>query len=276
MKNTLLIYFFTFIAITAGAQNDTSLKAKNVFTASFNYQDKLHYFGRVDSLNSSGYFPTIGFETKPGFFGNASVIMVNNAVKPTHYAGTIAQVGYKFPTSRNFSGNLFYNHFFYEKQAEIVQAALKGQTGINLTYNNKIADVTLGGDLKFSDRTDIGATVSVNHLFIYVIPKTSMAVAVNPTATLNAGTQNFTRTYYRKNSVLGLPAGQTLVEERVQRFELLAYELSLPVVFVAGKFNASITAAFVSPQNLLQAPDPAQSEFGKNLFYYTASVGVRL
>jgi hypothetical protein len=277
-KITVLLFVSTLICCQQSfAQNDTSIKRKNVFIASVNYQSRLHYFGRTDSLQSMGMYPTIGFETRQGFYGSGSPIFVSNALQSPMYAGSILEAGYKFPETRNFSGNVFYNHFLYEKSSEIVQSALKGQTGANFTYNNKIVNVTAGGDLKFSDKTDIGATLTLDRLMIHLAPDSSWALAFNPTAALYSGTQNFTNTYYKKNNIAGLPVGQQLVTDQVQAFNVLAYELSLPIVFVKGKFNASIAPAYVSPQHLVTvANKPEQSEYGKNMFYVSASVGVRL
>jgi hypothetical protein len=278
LKVSILLLMLTGFHQVSFAQNDTSIKRKNVFIASLNYQSRLHYFGRTDSLQSSGMYPTIGFETKSGFYGSGSPIFISNALQSPNYAGSILEAGYKFPETRNFSGNVFYNHFLYEKSSEIVQSALKGQTGANFTYNNKIVNVTAGGDLKFSDKTDIGATLTLDKLMIHLAPDSSWALAFNPTAAMYTGTQNFTQTYYKRNNVAGLPiGGQQLVTEQVQAFTVLSYELSLPIVFVKGKFNASITPSFVSPQNLVTVPNkPEQSEYGKNMFYVSASVGVRL
>lgn len=285
MKNTkltmLIILLIVFSKITI-AQNDTSIHRKNTLTAGINYQPKLHYFGRTDSLKSSGLFPAIGFETKPGLYANANFVFLNNSSKSFRYSGTVVEGGYKFPETRNFSGNVFYTHFFYNNNAEIVQASLQAQTGINLTYSNKIINVTVGGDAKFSDRTDYGLTCGVDHLFIYVIPATKLALAVNPSAYIYAGSQNFTQTYYKQRGIPilpGLPASQqaTTTTEEVKNFNVLAYEFSLPVVFVAGKFNASLTGAYVMPQNLVKiANRPDLNENGKNMFYFSAGVGVRL
>ena len=277
IKNIAVIVLGLCIYNGALAQNDTSVHRKNVFTAGINYQSRLHYFGRTDSLKSSAVLPTIGFETKPGFYGNANVVLLNNAIHSLQYSGTVGEVGYKFPESRNFSGNIFYTHFFYNKSAAIVQSALKYQTGINLTYNNKIVTFTAGGDAKFSDKTDFGATASLDHLFIHVIPNTKNAIAINPSASLYAGTQNFTQTYYQQRGIGFINLGQQKVTEDVKKFSVLAYEFSLPVVFVAGKFNASITGSYVMPQNLVTVADrPDLTETGKNLFYVSAGVGVRL
>jgi hypothetical protein len=270
----LLICFYN----PSTAQNDTSTQRKNTFTAGVNYQSRLHYFGRTDSLKSSGFFPNIGFETKPGFYGHANFIFLNNASQSSTYTGTVLEGGYKFPESRNFSGNLFYTHFLYNTDAALVQASLKGQTGINLTYNNSLVNVTIGGDAKFSNQTDFGITGGLDHLFIYVIPETKYAVAINPSAYIYAGTQNFTNTYYKeRRSIAGLALSQQKMTEEVKKFNALAYEFSLPVVFVAGKFNATATGSYVMPQNLIKVVNRADlTENGQNMFYVSVGIGMRL
>jgi hypothetical protein len=182
---------------------------------------------------------------------------------------------------------VFYSQFLYSDSSALVQSALKSQTGVNLAYNNKIVNVNIGGDAKFSDKTDFGATAGLDRLFLHVIPNTKYAIAVNPSAYAYAGTQNFSNTYIkeRKNPVgtilpiLGNgnnPRNETITENST-KFNILAYEFSMPVVFVAGKFNASFTPSYIMPQNLVTVQNrPDLSENGKNMFYFSASVGVRL
>lgn len=278
VREVLMIVFVLSIPFLGTAQNDTSAPKKNVFTAGVNYQSALHYFGRTDSLKSSGLFPTIGFQLKEGFYVNSNFIFVNNNLSSLSYNGTIIEGGFRFPQTKNFSGNIFYTRFLYKDKSQLVQSALKSQTSINLAYNNKIVNVNVGGDAKFSDKTDFGATAGLDHLFLYLIPNTKNAIAFNPSAYAYAGTQNFTNTYFKKQQVLGLPiGGQRPVTETSTKFNILAYEFSAPVVFVAGKFNASITPSYVMPQNLVKVQNrPDLSENGKNMFYVSASVGVRL
>lgn len=274
----VLIAWICVLPLIGFSQNDTSLPRKNVLSAGINYQSKLHYFGRTDSLQSAGLFPTIRFDSKTGLYVNSSFIFLRNAATPTSYTGTVVEGGYKFPESRNFSGNLFYSQFLYKDNSQVVQSALKSQAGINLVYNNKIVNVTGGADAKFSNRTDFGVTGGLDHLFIYLIPGTKNAIAVNPSAYVYAGTQNFTQTYYKKNQFIGIPTGQNQqVTENVYRFNILSYEMSMPVVFVAGKFNASVTGSYVMPKSLIAVANrPDLTERGKDMFYVTAGVGVRL
>jgi hypothetical protein len=81
----------------------------------------------------------------------------------------------------------------------------------------------------------------------------------------------FNQTYKKQRTLNGLPiGGNQTVTESVKQFNILAYEFSAPVVFVAGKFNASVTPSYVMPQNLIAG------ETGQNMFYFTLSLGVRL
>jgi hypothetical protein len=288
----LLIVIFLAFSLATEAQTNTSstgktdsvAEKKNVFTANVNYQSRLHYFGRTDELQSSGLFPSISYELKEGFYAKSNFIFINNRTTSLSYNGSVIEGGYKFPESKHFSGNIFYSQFIYKDESQLVQSALRSQTGINAAYNNKIVNLNLGGDAKFSDRTDFGATAGLDHLFIHVIPKKKQAIAFNPSAYVYAGTQNFSTSYIIKNrapGLLGLPIGggesQNTVTEEKTKFNILAYEFSAPIVFVAGKFNASITPSYVMPQNLVKVDNrPDLSETGKNMFYITAGVGVRL
>ena len=250
---------------------DTVPARVSAFTASINYQNKLHYFGRTDSLQSSGLFPSVGYQHKSGLYANSNFIFYQNEVQPTTYAGAAVELGYRFPETKHFSGNLFFTKMIYQDKSTLVQSALKAQTGINLTAQSKIVNFTAGADLKFSDQTDIGATAGLDHLFIWTIPNSKSAFAFDPSVYLYAGTQNFQQTYQKSRTVGGIPVGNPqTVTERVKKFDVLAYEVSAPVVYVNGIFNASVTPAYVMPQNLLPG------EKGANMFYLTLSVGVRL
>ncbi|MFX6015188.1 hypothetical protein ABTE82_18960, partial [Acinetobacter baumannii] len=60
--------------------------------------------------------------------------------------------------------------------------------------------------------------------------------------------------------------------KNVNQFSLLAYEYNLNLILVSGKFNFSFNPSFVSPQNLVLQ----NGEYGKDRFYFSTSVGIRL
>ncbi|MBA4197219.1 MAG: hypothetical protein C0459_06645 [Chitinophaga sp.] len=258
----LLIILFPFIA---SAQDST----KSEFSASVNYQSKLHYFGRTDSLQSSGLFPSIGYQFKFGLYAQGNFIFIQNPAIPLSYTGTTVEGGFRFKQTKHFNGNIFYTQFLYKDKTSLVQSALHSQTGINLAYTNNILNLNGGADLKFSDKTDIGITAGVDHLFIIKVPDKKMAFAFDPSAYAYMGTQNFSNTYIQNKNVLGVPVTQQYTTT-VTQFNVLSYEVSMPVVFVAGKFNASVIPSYVMPQNLISG------ERGSEMFYVALSIGIKL
>ena len=278
-KSISLIVIGLLLFFTSSSQNVQD-SAKNEFSASINYQSALHYFGRVDSLKSSGVFPLIGLKSKIGLYLNSTFMFIRNPATSLSYAGTILEVGYRFPYSKNFSGNIYYNHFLYQDKSVLQQAALTGQAGINTAWNNKVVNVNLGGDVKFSNsETDFGLTAGLDRLFMFTGIIDNAVVAINPSVYIYSGTHNYFKNV--KNSRgqgLGNLLGNSSTSiEQAKQFDILAYELSVPVVLVKGKFNAYVSPAYVMPQNLVTTSGrPDLSERGSNLFYFSAGVGVRL
>jgi hypothetical protein len=153
-----------------------------------------------------------------------------------------------------------------------VQSAIKGSAGINLSRSTKIINLNAGLDAKYSDKIDIGASAGLDHIFrIDSVGKG--VIVINPSAYLYAGTQNFTNTYYQEKKLLFLPAGEEAVTTNSQRFSILSYELSCPVIYGLGKMNLVLTPAYVIPQNLVTVPNrPDLSERGSSMFYLTATL----
>lgn len=274
MKTTILsLTIILLIPFSLAAQSTTPAK-KDEFSANITYQSLLHYFGRTDSLQSSGDFATIGFQSKSGLYIQGNIVFTQNKVQPMTYAGTLIEGGYRW--TGDVSGNLFYSQFLYNSQTKLVQSALKSQTGINLSYSNPILNLNGGADLKFSNQTDLGLTFGVDHLFLFKSENSGQAWALNPSVYAYFGTQQFSNTYIEKKNVFGIPVTQTTTSQATQ-LNILSYECALPLVFVSGKWNASFTPSYVIPQNLVTVSGrPDLSEQGSSRLYFSVSLGVKL
>ncbi|TCJ15837.1 hypothetical protein EPD60_07710 [Flaviaesturariibacter flavus] len=256
------------------AQSDST---KPQLKLSVNYNSNLHYYGRTDSFRSSGYFPMVELYITPKFYVNAAPIFVSNKFQSFNYAGTVATAGYLNVTDKWLT-SIYALKPFYTSEARLVQSALKAQAGASVGRLNKVANVTLGADVKFSDAVDFGASAGLDHIFRHMLPGSGGVIVVDPTVTVNAGTQRFSTTYVKQqngngNGPLGLPIGNGngnggASTETVQsnRFNILSYEASVPVIYVRGKWMLLATPAWVSPQNLLAG------EYGKDQFYVTAGL----
>ena len=252
------------------AQDNNS---KGEFSATIAYQSLAHFMGRTDSLNSKATVPIISYKLKGGFYTQIAGVLVENAAMPLEYTGTTFEVGYHFlQDDSTFSGTVFGTYFNYKDKSVLVRSALKYQLGFNTSFKNSIININPSFNLMFSDKTDINIGLAFDHLFIQKLKEGfPRALAFNPTITLNAGTQNFTESYKRNIGSTFIPIYQTETKS-VTKLSFLAMDFTLPIVYVAGKFNAFITPSYVMPYNLISSA----GERGDNRFYFTAGVGVRL
>lgn len=258
------------IFFTTSAQTDSTQKVKPQFKLSLNYNTGLNYFGRTDSLKSNGFFPLAELWVTPNFYVNAAPIFVNNALQNFEYAGSVATVGYQKVTDKWITG-VYLLKPFYKESSELVQSALKAQSGVNVSFLNKYINLNIGADAKFSDKVDFGATGGVDHL-IRIQNKDNSVLVFDPAFYVYAGTQNFQRSYYKKNNTgfLLFPGNDQLVTEEVSQFSILAYEATMPIVFAKNKWSFIATPSYIMPQNLLTVPNrPDLSERGENMFYAT-------
>lgn len=264
-----------FVPAVVNAQTDTATqKSKPQFKLGVYYNSHLNYYGRTDSLRSSGFFPVAELWLDSHFYINAAPVFVSNDATSFDYAGTVATAGYRFRKENKHAGNIYLVKPFYEPGTQLVQSALKAQFSSTFTWLNKIINVTGGGDVKFSDKVDYGATAGLDHSFRFALPDQSVLV-LDPSAFINAGTQQFTKTYYKQSSFLFFPGVEQTVTENVRNFNVLSYELSMPVIFAKGKFQLIAIPAYVIPQNLVTVANrPDLSERGKEIFY--ATVGAKV
>lgn len=255
------------------AQKDSSGN-KAQFKIGLFYNSGLNYYGRTDSLQSSGVFPLAELWFDKNVYINAAPVFVNNVRDHFQYAGTVTTLGYQFNDQKKWAGNIYVVKPFYRASSQLVQSALKAQVAATLTWQSKVINITGGGDVKFSDHTDFGFTAGIDHPVRFAWPG-NVVLVLDPLATVNAGTRQFSDTYYKKSNFLLFPGTEEAVEENVKKFNILSYELSVPVILAVNKFQLLLIPAYVMPENLLPiAGHPGQSEYGKALFYITAGAKI--
>ena len=270
MRHIGIVLLFMLSVCGVHGQTDTSETTKTEFKISANYNTGLNYYGRIDSLHSSGFFPLAELWFNDKFYINAAPVFVNNAAVSFQYAGTVASAGYQFKSDDKVLGNFYVVKPFYQESAELVQSALKAQAGMTITLLNKVVNITGGGDVKFSDKTDFGLTAGLDHIFRHQVNDKSVLV-IDPSVYINAGTQQFTKSYLKKTSgFIFFPGNEQVVTESAQKFNILSYEFSMLMIYATGKFQLLFTPAYVMPQNLIVVEGrPDLSERGENLFYAT-------
>lgn len=228
------------------------------------FASRLHYYGRTDSLTSSALLPTILVQLDSvGLYASGTSVLLNNKQQTLDYAGTIAELGYKFGKLKGITGNVYVNKFFYNSR-QLPQSALKAQTGFNLSHLNSIVNITATGSAAFADKTDFFASAGLNKNFKW--RKGKAVFVVTPTFVANGGSQNFISS--NKGNIGGLPLpGQEVIESN-KRFNLLSYEMSIPLIYARKHIFLIVTPSYVIPENVITVPNhPEWSEMASNLFY---------
>jgi len=255
------------------AQEDSSAENNNpeLRLGAF-YSSRLHFYGRTDSLHSSGFFPLVELAVNPHFYIQAAPVFVMNNATSFEYAGTVATTGLRFYREQKHSAHIYLVKPLYREKSQLVQSALKWQAAATFTWLNKVLNVTGGADMKFSDNTDYGFTAGLDHIFRKPFSGGWILVA-DPSAYVNAGTQHFTKTSYKNSGFFILPGLQQQVTEQAKKVSILSYEFSIPLVLVKNKFQLLFIPAYVIPQNLITVENrPDLSERGKEMPYFTTGV----
>ena len=260
------------------AQRDTAKVApatdKSHLVVGVTANSDMNYYGRVDSQVIRGLYPFIGFDLKDGLYANSTFVFINNGAE-SEYAATLLEAGYNFHNKGNtLAGNLSASKFMYQGNTGLLQSVIKEDVAASITQLNKIVNLSLGADVKFSNFADPGAQAGLDHTIKFVHPFGRQdALVVDPSAYVYAGTQQFTQTFYQQEMFLIFPAGEQALTTNGQRFDVLAYEFSLPVVYVNKKFTVLIDPAYVLPENVIpDASAEGLSVIGKDLFYVSGTV----
>jgi hypothetical protein len=272
----ILLSAFLLLVISASSQADSvSLQSKAKFKAGAFFNSHFNYYGRTDSLKSNGAFLLGEIWLDQHFYISGAAVFVRNSRQDLRYEATIATAGYMF-RNKKWGGHTYLVVPVYRNGSGLVQSALKFQVASSFTKISKVISVTAGADIKYSDRLDYGATAGIDHAFRFEGEKGWIFVA-DPSAYVNAGTQQFTKTSYKQSGFLIFPGAQQAVTTQVSDFNILSYEFSVPLVLAKGKWQFIANPAYVIPQHLVTVPNrPDLSERGGQLFYITAGIKVQL
>jgi hypothetical protein len=258
------------LSMAAHAQSD-STRNRPAFKLSLNYHSNLHYYGRTDSLRSTGFFPLAEFCITPKFYINAAPIFISNKAQSFAYAGTVSTIGFQSITPKWISG-IYVLKPFYTKDAQLVQSALQAQAGASLTRLHQVLNVTIGADAKLSNAVDFGASAGVDHIVRIAAPGGGVFV-LDPAIAVNAGTQQFSTTYVKNQGGNSFPIplpgttnSSSTETKSDKRFTVLSYEFSMPLIYARQHWMLLLTPAYVLPQNLVAG------EHGENMFYVTAGL----
>jgi hypothetical protein len=265
----LLISLFQTTASAQTASIDTIGDLKSEKKASFkigvNYLSNSVYLGRADTVTTPVIEPSLKYTFKSGIYFSGNMQFIPNRATNKLDGGSLS-AGYDYDINDNCSGSISFTKMFYNATSTQIGSAIGSTINVNMDYD--IGDVitpSLSVDydiLKQGFGSDILVNFGIAHDFakLGIFGDDDLGI-ISPTATVNAGTQNFYDAYltlkkYKltKKGQAKEAAAQKLLngqEAKLARFKLLDYEFSAPVEYKTGKFIFSFTPTYAFAENKL-------------------------
>lgn len=253
---SVLIVLFI-VPIKSGAQEKSTadstvkypMKEESYGLISTSYNNDIVFLGRKSSLKAPYITAQAGFYHKSGLFINGAVSYLASSAEKRIDLFT-PTVGYDFYWKK-FSTGISVAKYFYNNKSYTSKSALAGSLNVYADYNFDIVEVYVNSAAYFSNTTDFILGLGVSHTF-YTAGDNLKFI---PSVYLNAGTQNYYGNYSNNNRFgrhmldggssgsirTGMMGGSG--------FNVLDYELSIPVSYTLNKFQFSFIPVFAIPVN---------------------------
>jgi len=251
--------FFSLSA--AYAQKDTTdapVPKKAYLKLGLNFLSNNVYLGRTDSIAAPTLSPTIKYSFASGIYMSGMLDIITNKKKNKLDGGNF-ELGYDHIGDGNVDWGASFTKLFFNTTSTQVDATVSSELNAYIDYD--VADVVttsmgLSYNVAKSGFTgDVLLSPTLSHDFLIDgVFGDDDELLISPSATLNAGSQNFYAGYLvRKNKILAkrVNAAYDAYNTALGNFTLLDYELSAPISYIAGKFTFSFTPTLAFAQNSL-------------------------
>ena len=265
----LFISVFQTAAFAQTASIDTIGDLKSEKKASFkigvNYLNNSVYLGRADTVTTPVIEPTLKYTFKSGIYFSGNMQFIPNRATKKLDGGTLG-AGYDYDINENCSGSISFTKMFYNATSTQIGSSIGSTINANIDYDiSDIVTPSLSIDydiLKQGFGSDVLINFGIAHDFakLGIFADDDLGI-ISPTATVNAGTQNFYDAYLtlkkykltRKGRAREAAAQKLLnsQEAKLAKFNLLDYEFSAPVEYKTGKFIFSFTPTYAFAENKL-------------------------
>jgi hypothetical protein len=231
---------------------DSTAPARSHFQANVTYQSNDVTNGRKDSSVIPLITPEISYVFKSGFEIDLSVGY--NVHEPSPQVNQYTLDGSYTFNPGNYSGTITVSGFIYSQLSASTTSEQKG----SIEYANSYSLPFIQGGVNFT-------WTFGNHLPDYQISPNLQQqfnignLSITPTVTMNMATQNAYNSYYqnkrftvpRNDGKPPLDPSITITGEvlNAEKFQILDYEPSCPISYVAGKWTFSFTPTYALPVN---------------------------
>lgn len=227
------------------------------------------FLGRYQAERLPFYAIDATYKAKSGFWLSGMGYHIPNTNNTIDELDLMA--GWSFDLSRRWDASVYYSRFFFSAESPLLKAATANALSARLAldwgwvYSQLTSSLTFGGSSDFFLVLDNSRYFELPRLF-----HKKDYVSIEPKISLIAGTQTFVEQYTASQPVPifspspgpGRPgSGGTQTREHASTsFNLLTYELAVPVGYTFKKLTLEATPRYSIPVNQLEG-DASEAQF---------------
>ena len=234
------------------------------------------FFGRTGSVKYPFLNTDVIYNAKSGLFIYGSAYKVFTSIPAIDE--TDLGIGYLYRPSANFSGNISYTRFFFDRQALIIKSASSNDINFKNSYDWKILKSSVILDYLFGESDDFFITISNSKYF-----ETSWGIfddkdylSFTPAVNIILGTQNFVQKYSTNHpGKLGYDDGNIFVHANDPQyardnshFNALNYSFKLPIAYNRPHYTVEFSYKYSIPVNVEGLLRNYKESFYNLTFYY--------
>jgi hypothetical protein len=275
MKNQLILWMLLAWALVGSAHAQTaqdSVTRKASWTIGLEAANNSSFYGRNTVTKYPYAAATLTYAHRSGFWASATSYQLFET--KDYIDETDVSVGYSFPISKRMNGNLSYSRFFFSENAPMVKSVTENAASLSTTLDWKYLYTSLTTSYFFGESNDLIVQFD-NSRYIGLNPiwNGRNPVGLDPKISVTGGTQEFSETYTveRKKELgdyfediitpgKGSPKTTTTTTTK-HKFQVLSYDLYVPLVVMLGNFELEPTYRYSIPVNKLEGDESEAKSF---------------
>lgn len=232
----------------------------------FTYGNNSSYLGRFQNARLPYISTDITYRHKSGLWISALAFDIQNS---TTFIDEIDLLGgWNFDLSKKIDGSIYYSRYFIKPESELIKAsvanAINGYVGFdyNILYSRLTVAHIFGETSDFFMIMDHSRYLEWEKVF-----HKEDYFSVEPKISMILGTQSFVESHLIRNTspvsspVItpkgpGRPSGSTTdnqsEETIVKKFNVISYEISIPISYTFKKFTIEVSGRYSIPVNLAE------------------------
>lgn len=286
-KITTLLLFILFNSLVFGQDEENTNQNDSYLAVAVNYVSDAVFMGRKDSVSAPYLYPSLLYHHKSGLYakGSLSYLTKSDEGRVDLYLLT---AGIDF-NIKNFYGDFSATKYFFNDKSYTVISGVEADITANLLYDFKVVNLSLAASVYFSKNStsDFFLSSEISHDFT----TSDNSFQISPTAGVFLGSQNFYEQYYIYNRFgsrsgsghgNGSGVGDPIITTEVaitenEKFDIMAYELSLPMFYTTDSFTFSFLPILAIPQNeaTLTVDGEVFKEELEETFYWMVGIAYR-